>query len=165
MVEIFQRNLAAVDSTTLASLTALSMGDLFGTLVKNFMLKNLESFFQITVPNLGDKWFVALADSDASDAEISAALATTSVDREDSVEYRDGQNEVRRVWSIFKPPGDGLIAGGALSGMHQWKLPPKGIPLLKGRGLKMVVFNFSTADPFSNGPVLTFSSKAMGGWF
>ncbi len=129
------------------------------------MLKNLMTNVHAVLPNLGDSFVLALADLDASDAEISTAMQATSQSIEDSVEYIDGQQEVRRVWDIQGLNYNGLVAAGSVQQMIQWKLPPKGIPLLKGRGLKLVVYNTDTAASFSNGPIFKHHSKAMGGWF
>ncbi len=108
---------------------------------------------------------VVLAEADATDAEIAQALISTVKNPENAVAYRDGQTEVRRVWARASIPYEGLIAGGSVQVMVQWKLPPKGIPVLKGRGLKMCVFNTDVANAFSNGPSFKSISIMMGDWF
>ena len=167
MVVIAHKNTAEVDTTTLAAGLAISIGNITptGGLVRNFMLKNLETHMHVSIPNLGDSFVVVLGDIDASPAEIAEAFATTEMDYEDSVEYRQGQDEVRRIWSIMSIPYNGLVAGGSVQMMHSWKLPPKGIPLLKGRGLTLFCVNTDTAAAFSNGPSFKPFSKLMGGWF
>ncbi len=166
MVEIFIKQTVSTDSATLAALAALSLGDLLGTVKRNFMLKNLKTIYNITVGNIADHYCFALADADASDVEIAAALTNTSIDIEDSVAYRTGQDVVRRVWDIQVPEITGGIASGvALATMIQWKLPPKGVPVLKGRGLKTVIFNTDSSVAFSNGPVIDGIHKLQGGWF
>ncbi len=130
------------------------------------MLKNLKSIYSLTIGNTADHYCFALADADASDAEIAAALTNTSIDIEDSVAYRTGQDVVRRVWDIqMLEISGGLQSGEAVQGMIQWKLPPKGVPVLKGRGLKTVIFNTDSSVAFSNGPVIDGIHKLMGGWF
>ncbi len=166
MVQIFNRRTNEVDTLVLAAVTALSIGDIIPDgIVKNFLLKNLQTFFHVSVPNVGDSWIVVLAAADASVGEIAAALANTSMDTEDQIELRDGQSDVRRVWSIHTNSMEGLAAGGSIQEMHQWKLPPKGVPVLRGHGLTMFVYNTDTANAFGNGPSFKTFSKGMGGFF
>jgi len=166
MVDIFSRSNAEVDTGTLAALTANLIATLIPDgVVRNLMVKNIKSHFHVSVPNLGDSFIVALGAADASGAEIATALLSTSQDLEDSVAYNDGQNEVRRVWDTQSIEYDGMIAGGSIQRMIQWKLPPKGIPVLKGHGLAIFCFNTDTASSFSNGPSFKHQGKIMGGWF
>ncbi len=166
MVEIFHKQHAEVDSTTLAGGNALSVGVILqNNTDRNFMLKNLISHFHVSVPNIGDSFVLVLAQADASAAEVASAMDDTSQAYEDSVAYRDGQVIVRRVWDIQSIEYDGLVAGGSVQRKVMWKLPPKGIPNLKGRGLSVFVVNTDTAVAFSNGPSFKGFSKLMGGWF
>lgn len=165
MVEIFNITASEVDTTTLAAAQSMLIAGLFATLQRNFMLKNLKSIVHVSYPNLGDSCLLVLASADASAAEINSAMSSTSKDLEDGQAYPNGQQEVRLVWDIQAIPLDGMVAGGSSQFMIQWKLPPKGIPLLKGRGLTIHAFNFDVAVAFSNGPSFKSYSKAQGGWF
>lgn len=165
MVEIFITNQAEVDSSTLAALSAVSLGDLLGTVVRNFMCKNLRSQYHVSIPNIGDSFVIVLCSADASTAEIAAALTSTTKNLEDTEAYRTAQVTVRRVWDIQSINYEGLAAGGSVQQQIDWKLPPKGIPVLKGGGLKVVVFNTDTIVAFGNGPTFKAIHKMMGGWF
>lgn len=155
-----------MDTTTLGNGLALELGAVIVNDVKrNFMLKNLQTLVHASVPNLGDSFILALADSDSNDTVIGTALGATGQDPEDGNTYRDDQMKVRRIWSIATLELMGMAAGGSLQQMIQWKLPPKGIPVLKGRGLKVVCFNHDLVNNFSNGPSFKLYHKIMGGWF
>lgn len=166
MVEIFvSKNATAVDTDVLGANSSLLIASVVtNPAVRNFMLKNLKTLVQAVIPNISDNCILALADSDASAVEIATALNTTVQDLEDSVDYKLGQTNVRRVWDIQAIPIDGQVAGGTSRFMVQWKLPPKGIPVLKGRGLSIFAFNAENAA-FSNGPTIMCLSKLQGGWF
>ena len=165
MVEIFN-TIAEVDTAALglnASLELISV--VTNPAVRNFMLKNLETWFHMKYPDVDDRMLVILADSDATVAQISAAMATTVQDLEAGVDYSTGQRIVRRVWSIGIPEMHGAVNGDVVTWHHEWKLPPKGVPVLKGRGLSLFAFNMDAGEVFTNGPTVTMVAKAMGGWF
>ncbi len=158
--------MAEVDTTTLAVITAADLGAvLTNNIVRNFMLKNLATHFHVSIPNLGDSFVVCLVQADATASQIASALSSTSQNPEDSVAYNNGQQEVRIVWDIQTIHYEGMVAGGSVQQKVQWKLPPKGVPVLKGRGLKIWCFNTDTANAFSNGPSFKVINKIMGGWF
>ncbi len=166
MVEIFNRITAQVDTGTLASKAAIVIGALITEpSPRNFMLKNAETHFRVTVPSISDSFLIGIAAADASAAEIAEGMDNTGQDLEDSIPYRTGQDRVRRIWAVDAIQYDGLVAGGTVQVKINWKLPPKGIPVLKGRGLNLFCYNFNTAGPFSNGPLFRQWSKLMGGWF
>ncbi len=166
MVEILSRPQATrVDSATLAAQTALLVATLVtAPVVRNLMVKNVKTIMHALISNVSDVGILVLGDADASATEIKEALQSTSQDYEDQVAYRDGQSTVRRVWDIQAIPTDGVVVGGSINWEVPWKLPPKGIPILKGSGLAIFIFNVEDAA-FSNGPTLVSQSKVMGGWF
>ncbi len=166
MVKIFYRNHGVLDTTILGANAALKIGDIIvAPAVKNFILKNLRSNFHIDVPDLGDAFTIVLADDDATAAEIAAGLVNTEQDMEDNTEFPLGQTLARRVWAFFTPELQGIAAGGAIQVQHQWKLPPKGIPVLKGSGVSIYVFNFDKVNAFTNGPNFRGIHKMMGDFF
>lgn len=129
------------------------------------MLKNLCSHIHVSVPNLGDSFVVVLANTDSSAADINEALLNTTQTIEEGNDYPRDQTRVRRVWDIQTIPYNGLTTGGSIQHMIQWKLPPKGLPILKGRGLQWMCFNTDSANSFANGPSFKALTKMMGGWF
>ncbi len=164
MVEILSRNSSSgVDTTTLGGTTALIVDTLLANVARNFMAKNIKSIFWASGANNTDMYALVLHDGDASAAEVAAALSDTSQDLEDSIDYRNGQLTVRIIWDIQVLEYD-ADTGYSVARMIQWKLPPKGIPVLKGRGLAISVFN-PRDTAFANGPVITHLGKLMGGWF
>ncbi len=166
MVEIFiAKNATPVDTGTLGASTAVLISSVVtNPAVRNFMLKNLNTIVNATFPTVTDHLILLLADSDATVAELATSLNSTSQDMEDSVAYRQGQEQVRRIWDIQAVPRDGIVNGGVVGFQIAWKLPPKGVPVLKGRGLSIFGFNPENAA-FSNGPSVLTLSKVMGGWF
>ncbi len=166
MVEISSTNIASSDTTILAASTAFNLDTIFSNLKRNFMLKNLKTICKAVYTDTVDMPILVLGATDASVAEIAEALATTAFDPEDSVSYNDGQTKVRRVWDIQPGlPGSNPTTAGTTCWEIKWKLPPKGIPILKGRGISIYAFNMDTANAFANGPIFTMVHKAMGGWF
>ncbi len=166
MVEIFVHKATELDTTTLAASTALLFATLLGTADRNFMFKNVRTEFHISWETLDDKMMILLANMDATVAQLAEAMATTETDIEDSVNYRTGQDRVRRVWDFFVP----TVHAEDLTTVHQqfshqWKLPPKGIPVLRGGGLALFAWNMDSTQPFTNGPTLNATTKSMGGWF
>lgn len=128
------------------------------------MAKNIRTSYQLLNTDVADKLILVLAAQDASVAEIAEALDNTSTDIEDGIEYPLGQNKVRRVWDFRLPPSNTISTYGTAETFN-WKLPPKGIPVLKGRGLAIFGYNWDGAQDFVNGPVLHSITKTMGGWF
>lgn len=166
MVEIFSKINSEVDTAVLAASTPISIGNVMAApVVRNFMLKNLKTIVHGVFPDKTDACCLVLADGDASASEILEAMASTSIDLEDRVEYPKGQQEVRRVWDIQDLDYTGLVNGGAIMQTVQWKLPPKGVPILKGGGLQIMAFNMDSANGFTNGPSFMVVHKIMGGWF
>ncbi len=166
MVEIFHRQLSAVDTATLAAGNSIVIAGMIAEpAVRNFMLKNLYSIHHIKIPVVEDKFFLALTDADASDTERNQGFDTTSQNPEDGTVYPRDQQRVRRTWGIQGIDYDGIAAGDTIQVAIQWKLPPKGIPVLKGRGIDITLVNLDNANPFSNGPSISTYAKAMGGWF
>lgn len=164
MVEIFVHNGLLTDTTTLAAKTALLHTTLAGSLVKNFMGKNIRTEFSIISFDVADKMLLVLAPSDATVSQVAAGLADTSLNPEDSVNYRTGQKNVRQVWDFFIAP----VSEAATSlnqFTHQWKIPPNGIPQLRGGGLSIFAYNMDQVNDYVNGPVLHSITKSMGGWF
>ncbi len=164
MVTIVHKNVAEVDTGTLAALTPVLLQTLYSDVTKNFILKNLRTIVHASIPNVGDQAMLVLADSDATLTEVSAALATTAFDPEDNTVFRAGQDTVRRVWDVQPLLFEGAAADSA-SYLIQWKLPPKGIPSLRGSGLIIYCFNFNIASAFANGPTFNLFTKFMGEFF
>lgn len=164
MVEIFHNVSGHIDTTTLAARTALLVHTIFSDVPRNFMLKNLRHEISVIAPDSADFCLLVLAAADASVGEIAGGMLNTSRDLEDSVAYKDGQADVRRIWD-FHIVKSNMASTIVTSYMHQWKLPPKGLPLLRGHGLAVFAFNMSIDNSFVNGPVIVMQSKAMGGWF
>lgn len=163
MVEIYMRG-GTADSGTLAALAVVSQANLLGTVNRNIMIKNIKTLVHADFPDVNDAAALVLADPDFTLNQISAGLGNTSITPEDASTYIPGQEEVRRVWDI-QPLPMGQIAGDAAMSMIQWKLPPKGVPVLRGRGLEIFIWNMSGANAFSNGPTVVTRSKVMGGFF
>lgn len=167
MVEIMSAPTSTpVDTTTLGAQTALTVHDIItAPSTKNFMLKKLRTLAQVSIPDLTDALILVLATPDATPAEIATALATTEFDQEDRVESRMDQTRVRQVWDIQGIPKVGVVAGDTISWEIPWNLPPKGIPILRGGGLRIFAFNMEDAS-FSNGPTVgPFLSRFWGGYF
>ncbi len=164
-VVIISRISSGVDTATLAANTALLLDTLLGNIQRNFMWKNIKTIWHATIPNIADRMLFVLANSDATVAQVATALSNTEGDIENRVAYENGQQEVRVVWDIQPMPLDGAVAGGSQSGTIDWKIPPKGIPTLRGGGLSMFMFNMSDTNAFTNGPSVVAVSKCMGGWF
>ncbi len=165
MVEIFVHSQVGVDTTTLASKTAQLVDTLMSDADANFMFKNIRTEFIINTGDLGDQLLLVLAPSDATTTQIAAALVNTSTSRDDAVNYPRGQNDVRQTWDFFVSPlKPGEAVGHLEAFTHQWKLPPKGVPVLKGGGLSIFAYNMSSFA-FVDGPIVSVISKSMGGWF
>lgn len=166
MVEIFTvAQPTPIDTGALGAQTAIVIAEIMpDPVVRNFMLKNLRTIVTARVPNVQDSLILVLGDADASLAEIQAALQTITQDFEDRVAYPLGQTVVRRVWDIQPFRLDGAVDGGGVNFMIQWKIPPKGIPVLKGGGLQIYAFNIES-NAFTDGPNINTISKVMGGWF
>lgn len=165
MVEIFTKVNSEVDSMTLAAQTSLRVGDILVDPVRHFMLKNLWTSVHAVVPNITDSWILAIVETDPSEAQITTAMQTTEQNPESSNAYSDGQREARLVWAVATVDLVGIVAGGSLQQSIQWKLPPKGIPILRNRGVRVVIFNTDAADAFVNGPAIKLFHRMMGGWF
>lgn len=165
MVEIFYSNPNGVDTSTLAASTVVQIDLGLSSLNRNFVLKNLRSIYHVNIPDPLDECALILAYSDASDADIEAALTGVAIkDIEDVQAYKDGQLKARGIIAIEEPPW-GDIAGAGMVGVVDWKLPPKGIPALKGDGFQILAYNLNTVAAFTNGPTFRGLSKWMGAWF
>ncbi len=165
MVEILVKTSAIIDTATLVAQTALLQTNLMSDADANFMWKNIRTEFEIVVGDPVDILVLVLASSDATVAQIKEGLANTEVGRDNAVLYRVGQQQVRQVWDFFIVPWDRKVASEATSFTRNWKLPPKGVPTLKGGGLAIFCFNMSPSNNFANGPIVTTLTKSMGGWF
>ncbi len=166
-VAIFNQTSGIIDSTTLAARAALFQSNVMTAVERNFMVKNLRSEINVSFGSLLDMCVIVLGSLDASVTEIAAAMGDTSQSIEDGVEYTKGQAEVRLIWDyhVVRKDLQPLAETPVFNYTHQWKLPPKGIPVLKGRGLALYIFNMSPDDAFVNGPKVLTMQKIMGGWF
>lgn len=165
MVVILNKVNSEVDSMTLAAQTSLRIGDILVDPVRHFMLKNIWTMVHMVVPNITDSFLLAIVESDPTEARITTALQSTEQNPETSDLYSTGQKDVRLVWAVATLELDGIVAGGSLQRAIQWKLPPKGIPVLRGRGVRVVIFNTDAAASFVNGPAVKLFHRFMGGWF
>ena len=166
MVEIFFHRPSVLDTGTLGSGTALLLDQLTSNSTRNFMTKNIVSLVQATYPDAGDSIVLVLGNSDSSVVEIAEALENTTQDLETNPEYRDDQVKLRRVWDIQPLMFGNVDAGQGVQQKIQWKLPPKGIPTLKGQGLSIYAYNPQSGVALSNGPTIkSCFTKRMGGWF
>ncbi len=163
-VAIFEKS-NVIDTATLAAATAIAASTLMGDLDANFMFKNIRSEIHYIIPDVADKCLLVLANSDATIADITASLSNTIVQRDNGITYANGQQEVRTVWDHRILNYTAIATGGAGSMTINWKIPPKGIPALKGRGLTIFAFNIDRINDYVNGPIVHFQNRWMGGWF
>ncbi len=160
-VVIFLKN-NSYDTTTLATRAALLVQTILGSSVRNFMFKNIRSEVFAIQTDLADRVMLVLANSDATVAQVATAMGNNSVNLEDRVNYANGQQEVRVVWDFVALDSPQSNKSNV---MHiQWRIPPKGIPTLRGGGLSIFAFNYGTVD-LVNGALGDIQTKSMGGWF
>ncbi len=165
MVEIFVKRGDSTDTTVLAANTAILHTNLMTDADRNFMYKNIRTEFNIISVDAADMMILVLASSDATPAEIAQALDNTQVGLDNRITYPVGQQQVRQVWDFFVAPVSQLSGSSLVQFTHQWKLPPKGVPALKGGGLAIFLYNASSSFAFVNGPLVRTLTKSMGGWF
>ncbi len=166
MVEIFWNTSGPIDTAVTNGKTALVAQQLLANITSNFMVKNIRTIVHATWPAASDPLALLLGDDDAVIQDIEDALVPdTSRTRENGVGYPLGQTLARRIWGAIEALYEGRLSDGDSTTMViDWKLPPKGIPVLKGRGLSIYGFNMSTSQ-FADGPTLFLITKIMGGWF
>ncbi len=165
MVKIFVRNASDDDTTTLGAASALFLTSILTDVEKNFMLKNLKTIVHANWPDVSDKCVLVLGSTDASVAEIAEAMTSTAFNIEDNVAFSKGQEEVRRIWDV-QAPFEGNVENTQKTMREiQWRIPPKGIPVLRGRGLSIYAFNMDVNTAFTDGPTFSTWSKAMGEFF
>ncbi len=165
MVEIFNSGSGPIDSATTNGKTAFVISSMMDDLKRNFMVKNLKTVIAALMGNVDDHLLLVLASADTSIQEIEDAFfPDTTQDVEDGVEYPLGQTVVRRIWDYRALYEGNVSSNNGIMTTIQWKLPPRGIPVLRGRGLKIYGLNMTDVS-FTNGPILFSMSKIMGGWF
>jgi len=130
---------------------------------RNIMFKNGKTLITADWPNANDSLIAVLHYADASNTQVADALAGKSFMIEDGPAYQLQQTENRwiiDIQSMNRPD----VAGETSDTQINWKFPPKGIPILRGNGLAISMFN---PGPIAllNGPTMNSVSRWMGGWF
>ncbi len=120
-----------------------------------FLLKKAKTAFTWSPEDIDDAIMVVLGYGDPTVAELAAAMfrhTTVPPDPESHDDYRETQQEVRRVidWVVAPGGSDSNALGGAVTMQIDWDLPSKGIPFARGDGPQLYLFNMRSTTATSS---------------
>ncbi len=157
MTDLFIKTVE-VDTTTLASTTALAVDDSLKDFKEALLLTKCKTEVNGDWPNIAtDKLLLVLAYGDATVTQVKAAFEDQTANPEDGTTWRIDQAKARVIidFVALKPP---QTAGDTQAQSIMWDIPRKGLPSAKGNGFRLLVFNVGAAA-LTNGPTLANTTK------